>query len=338
MQLKSISLLFLSILFSSSVSFASINYDNPVWKDISERSRGETLLLPVAMESFYRFMMDLEPRNEVESQIVSFFREHPEYISKIKKAYAGLSDAGEEGRDKLGAFTLVKQSQFSLPLIQKIAETNVSVTLDDLMFSQEKTSTLNFPIALHMFRIDVIEEYDDVMNDSLYVYSVMTDGTVTWGKVTDIYPSIDEGQSVMLSAVDRAIYPPVGISSKIPNTHLIVDYGIMESDGDDIVAMQELSKDLVTLAAEVLKLVYPEYSPLTDVLARETQTLLATIIALNSDDRMAVGTVNLPNDQISSLLSGVSSTEFFKEHRGKHFEFPYKSKWHYRLGFRLIKG
>ena len=153
---------------------------------------------------------------------------------------------------------------------------------------------------------------------------------------TDIYKSIDQGQAVMLGPQDRILYPPPGIEMKTPESHLIVDYGIMESDGDDIKAMQDLSSKILVLAKQVLELLYPEYSPLTEVIARETETLLHAIMALNSDDRMAVGTVHLTNERMRSLLAGTSYHEFSRRHAGRSYEFPWSSDWEYRVHFRLL--
>ena len=52
-----------------------------------------------------------------------------------------------------------------------------------------------------------------------------------------------------MSAQDRVIFPTPEIGYAAPYKHLIVDYSIIESDGDDITEMQKLSQAIVPLAA-----------------------------------------------------------------------------------------
>jgi len=128
-------LILLSLLYLPSVSSAAINFNDQIWQDISARSRGETILLPMAMESFSSFMNGIEPRNGVEAVFLRFFNEHPQYIESIKRAYAALGNLGAVERENLGAFRSVTNSAFSIPLIKGIAATNTEISFGELMFS-----------------------------------------------------------------------------------------------------------------------------------------------------------------------------------------------------------
>ena len=306
-----------------------------VWDQISARAGGETLLLPLVMDGFSRALGGESVRNTVDALIADFLMKNPDLALPMQKAILKFSLLSPLYQAHLGFGPQLLGSELSLEEVKSRAEI---LAFKELLSMQSNNSIqLSSPVALHLYQVDVREDFDDGMNDTIYLYAIMTDGTVTWGKVTGQYPSIDEAQSVMLSAEDRILYPTPGISSKIPSTHLIVDYGIMESDGDDIAALQKLSSEILQIAKEVLMLVYPDYAALTEILARETQTLLSSILALNYDDRMAVGTVRMSTDEIAGMLNNQSYYEFSRTHKGTGFEFPFSSDWEYQVWFRLLK-
>lgn len=188
-------------------------------------------------------------------------------------------------------------------------------------------------VALHAFGFDVIEESDDFWNDDIYCYFFITDGVIPTGKVTSIYKGLDEGETFFFNEVDRAIYPLLGVPSKVPENHLIVDYGIIESDGDDIKDMQKLSSIIIDIAIAVYTQIDPQNGQVLANLRKEVKALADLLLSLNNDDRLANGSFGYTTAELAEILKDRTYVEFKKVHK-KESRFD---NWEYHLRFRLLR-
>lgn len=189
-------------------------------------------------------------------------------------------------------------------------------------------------VAVHAYKLSVIEESDDWLNDDIYAYFFITDGVIPTGKVTSIYKGLDEGESFFFNQVDRSIFPLTGVFAKKPHHHLIIDYGIIESDGDDVKELQKLSTLIIDLALAVYSSYEPQTARVLLNLRKEVKALSEMLLSLNHDDRLATGTIGFRAEEIASLLKDQTYVELSRNHHGKG-EFNH---WEYVLYFRLIKN
>jgi hypothetical protein len=219
---------------------------------------------------------------------------------------------------------LLDKKDFPLPLDDKF----------DGWIKNRKTESVKVPqLALHAFGFDVIEESDDFFNDDIYCYFFVTDGVIPTGKVTSIYKGVDEGEAFFFNEVDRAIYPLLGVPAKAPDNHLIVDYGIIESDGDDIKELQKLSSIIIGIAIVVYSSIDPENGRVLANLRKEVKALADLLLAMNNDDRLATGTFGYTTTELSEILREQTYVEFKKSHK-KESQFD---NWEYHLKFRLLR-
>jgi hypothetical protein len=188
------------------------------------------------------------------------------------------------------------------------------------------------PVALHAFRLDVDEEYDDVTNDDLYCYFIVTHDDVVWGRVTSIYRGLDEGTSVFLSAEDRALFGPTG-EKLAPVNHLLVDFGIIESDGEDIGQLKSLSDAIIDLALVAVSIYDPDAGAAAAQARAEVQNLMHLIIEMDDDDRLVADTLRFTPQELASLLTAQTVYEFGRRYDAETFWTHYT----YRLNFRLLK-
>ncbi len=204
----------------------------------------------------------------------------------------------------------------------------------DNWIKNRKSETIPVPeLTLHAFGFDVIEESDDFFNDDIYCYFFVTDGVIPTGKITSIYKGVDEGETFFFNEVDRAIYPLLGVPAKAPDNHLIIDYGIIESDGDDIKDLQKLSSIIIDIAIAVYSQVNPDAGQVLANLRKEVKALADLLLSMNNDDRLATGSFGYTNAELSEILRDQTYVEFKKTHK-KESQFD---DWEYHLRFRLIR-
>ena len=197
----------------------------------------------------------------------------------------------------------------------------------------EKQVANNYPaVSLHAFKLDV-KRQSDLISDDIYAYYFVTDGVVPTGKVTSVYKDTRSTQSFFFNEVDRAIFPLVGIPSKIPQGHLIVDYGVIESDGDDIKQMQKLSSIIIDLAIIIYSTRNPEGGSVLNQMRREIKALADMLLELNTDDRLITGSFAFTTDQIAELLKETTYVEFSKNHKNP----APLGGFDYTLNFRLLR-
>jgi hypothetical protein len=197
----------------------------------------------------------------------------------------------------------------------------------------EDHAGLNAQVALHAFRIKVTDS-SDLWGDDLYGYFFVTDGVVPSGRVTEIYRGLRSGESFFLNEKDRVLFP-VGVpGGRAPSQHLIVDYGIVESDGDDIRRLQQLTGIIVDLALAVYAAQKPQESSELMNLRREIKTLAHFLCSLNDDDRLIASSFGYKASEIDAILSTTSYVEFKRKHKQKSL----LESWEYNVYFRLLRN
>jgi len=207
------------------------------------------------------------------------------------------------------------------------------IAINDLDLRDTATdSAEGVTAALHAFRIDVEEDYDDVFNDNIYTYFIVTHDDLVWGKVSQIYTGLDEGDSFFFTPEDRGLFGPSG-QKLTQKSHLIVDFGIVESDGEDIVQLQRLSSAIVDLALVALTVYDPSAGAAAAQAREETKNLLNLIISMDDDDRLVADTVRLMPSDTQSMLDGTSVREFSRYYARETFWTAFA----YRIHFRLLK-
>lgn len=200
--------------------------------------------------------------------------------------------------------------------------------------AEEATNVAVPEIAFQAFRFDVINPSDDFFKDDIYVYFFITDGVIPTGKVSSIYKGLGRDQGFFFDQKDRSIFPLTGIPAKIPDNHLIIDYGIIESDGDDIKEMQKISSLIIDLAIAVYSTYDPQNARVLVNLRKEVQALSEYLFSLNHDDRLVTDTIAFKASNLAKLLKERSYREFTKKHHSRA-EFD---TWEYNIGFRLIRN
>lgn len=187
-------------------------------------------------------------------------------------------------------------------------------------------------LAVHAVKLKVVQQ-NDWFSDDVYAYFFVTDGVIPTGKVTSIYKGISSGQSFFFNEIDRAIYPLIGIPAKKPENHLIIDYGIIESDGDDIKEMQKLSSVIIDIAIAVYTAYDPQNAQILVNLRKEVKALADLLIGLNKDDRLATGTLAYNAKKLEEMFKDRSYVEISKKHvSGAEF-----SSFDYRIYFRILR-
>jgi hypothetical protein len=189
-----------------------------------------------------------------------------------------------------------------------------------------------FPTALHAFRLDVVEDHDDLFNDDVYAYFITTHDDLVWGKVTSIYTGLDQGDSVFLSPEDRGLFGPRG-EKLVAKNHLLVDFGLIESDGDDVKQLQKLSDVIVDLAIVALTVAEPTAGAAAAQARAEVKNLLHLVIAMDKDDRLVTDTLRFTPDTVETMLGADSVVEMDRFYERKKF----MSRFAWRVHFRLLK-
>lgn len=183
-------------------------------------------------------------------------------------------------------------------------------------------------LHLHLPRLDVIEEEDDFFNDDLYMWFVITRDGIPTIKVTKIYKGLDEGQSLIFDHEDRVI-------SNLPfYQHMIVDFGIVESDGDDIREMQRLSRSALDLVVTALGQLDPDIrASLSQELREEVTKVMELLIGLDHDDRLVTGSLLVDFRDTWQVWQNNRILERPHEFQGTHLgsDFKYRLTWRYLL-------
>jgi basic membrane lipoprotein Med (substrate-binding protein (PBP1-ABC) superfamily) len=240
-------------------------------------------------------------------------------------------------KDLLLILNVFEKHQVSKPRLKKILQLAGSkewpLPQDRAILGLAKKSLSPLPkLALHAVKFKVSEESDDVYNDDIYMYFFVTDGVFPSGKVTSIYKNLDEGDSFFFNQIDRVIYPAAGVSH-MPQSTLIIDYGIMESDGDDIRESQALSGAIIDLAIGVYSAVEPESSIKLEQLRSEVKALSNLVLNMNDDDRLVTDTLVFQGDEMKRMLENQNYVEFDRKYKKSSTFDDFK----YQIFFRMIR-
>lgn len=203
---------------------------------------------------------------------------------------------------------------------------------DRWQFFKRNDLKLDYNIAVHAIKIDVLES-EDWLGDDLYAYFFVTDGLIPFGKVTQIYSNIKSGQSFFLNAWDRIIYPVNPNNGRSPRRHLIIDYGIVESDGDDVKKLQQLSGLIIDIVLAVYASLESENSSILLQLRQEIKTLAELIINLDNDDRLITSSFAYKTEEIDAMMKSKTFVDFKRKHVSRDFF----DEWKYQVHFRLIR-
>lgn len=190
----------------------------------------------------------------------------------------------------------------------------------------------SFPAALHAYRLDVVEDYDDWSNDDVYAYFITTQDDLLWGKVTSVYTGLDAGESVFFNPDDRGIFGPRGEKIVVKN-QTIIDFGLIESESKDVSELQKVSDTIVDLAIVALAVNNPGAGIAAAQARAEVKNLLRMLVAMNDDDRIVTDTLRIQPTNIDAMLANDDVAEFERLYEGKRNW----SKYAWRLHFRLIK-
>jgi hypothetical protein len=183
-------------------------------------------------------------------------------------------------------------------------------------------------------KIKIVNTSDFWLKDEVYAYFLITDGVIPTGKVTSIYKGIGNNQGFFFNQADRALFPLTGVPAQRPRNHLIIDYGIIESDGDDIKDLQKLSSIIIDIAIAVYSAYDPENAEILINLRKEIKALTEMLLNQNTDDRLATGTLGYKNEDLDKLLKSRSFLEVEKKHKDNNS----LNSWEYRINFRLLKN
>jgi hypothetical protein len=191
-------------------------------------------------------------------------------------------------------------------------------------------------VAIQAYKVQVLDPEDDLMKDDLFLYFFVTDGVIPTGHITGIYRGNGANDTFVLDNLERVVYPMGGDISKgrSPHGHLIIDYGIIESDGDDIKDLKRISEAIVEITFEIYYLTGQMKLPQMLRLRKEVRNLSDALLSLNHDDRLVNESLYFREGDFAKIFTGDNTIhEFTKELKGKR----YFSSWDYRISFRVLK-
>lgn len=189
-------------------------------------------------------------------------------------------------------------------------------------------------IAFEINKISVIEDSDDWFDDDIYAYFFITDGFTTTAKITDTYKNVDEGEAFFLNLKDRKLFPNLANQAKALTNHLIVDMGIVESDGDDIEEAKKITSVILDLAIIIVASQNPDVGREIARHRKELKALADFFNDLNKDDRLVTDSIIFNAKDLNKMLpEDTTLYQFNKNYKGK----DRWSEWEYQVDFRLLK-
>jgi hypothetical protein len=249
----------------------------------------------------------------------------PNYVFKPEiKAALDVLQKSQIDHQFLKKFLVLKDSEKEWPLIQN--------RFDRWVKGDKNALVSNVEISLLATQFYVKEESDDFFNDDIYVYFFISDGLGTTAKVTSLYRGLDEGDGFYFNLNDRQLYPLSG-GAKAPVNQLIVDYGIVESDGDDIKDLQKLSSIILDLTVRVYESLEPASAAVWEDVRKELQTLSELLISFNNDDRLVISSFGLTSQDLNAFLADKTYFELSKKHKKK----SQNDSWEYVMTFRFLR-
>jgi hypothetical protein len=201
------------------------------------------------------------------------------------------------------------------------------------LWADSNSTERSVPLLFQASKLQVIDPSDDVLKDNIYTYFFVTESVTTTAKVTGIYKGIGRNQGFSFNLLDRQIFPLSLNRPQRVSQHLIIDYGIVESDGDDIKKLQKLSAAILDLAVTVYSLRYPEQSGAWANLRREVKTLSEYLLELDDDDRLVNSSFGFKAHELNDKLKHTTVWEFERKHKNS----SWFNRWEYRIRFRVLK-
>lgn len=187
-----------------------------------------------------------------------------------------------------------------------------------------------FGINLQAIKLEVLNPEDDVTKDDVYLYFFISDGHQTIGKVTDIYRGLARDESILFKSADRLLYPLDGTRTHQPSGYFLVDYGLVESDGDDVRELKKLTALIIDLTALILAATQPEQGELLIRLRAEVKNLADALLSGEHDDELVASTWELTELELTQL-SEKGYVNIWRKHGRDHMF----GSWKYRLNLRL---
>jgi hypothetical protein len=180
---------------------------------------------------------------------------------------------------------------------------------------------LNRPMKLYANKFTVKEDYDDIFNDDIYMYFLITEGGKVKLKLTAIYTGLDEDDSFFFSAQDReliSINNEFGDSVRDLAREIIIDFAILEADGDDVKLLKKLVSQAAFIAANA------GYG--SPQLNSAIVSFFGAVADLKHDSRLVTDTLILRGGNDKTVQ------EYTYKYKGER----YFSSYHYFLNFRLV--
>lgn len=169
-------------------------------------------------------------------------------------------------------------------------------------------------VSIHLNKLKVIEDYDDLINDDIYLYVITTIANKIHLKLTNVYRGLDEGDSFYFFPDDRILARNIDLR-KGP---VIIDFGIIEADGEDINILKQLISDL--------SLVTPIGGVLSSQYAQAIKVFFHAVANLKDDTRLVTDTIVIQKGQLKS----------FEEHEFIYSGERYWSEYKYLVNFRIF--
>jgi hypothetical protein len=190
------------------------------------------------------------------------------------------------------------------------------------------------PVAIHLSKIQLINPVDDFSGDDLYAFYFVTDGHLSSGRVTGIYSGLRTHHTFFFNQVDRVIYPIASVGAKKPIGPLIVDFGLIESDGDNIQDLQKISSAILDMATVAVNHTAGLGVKRANELRKEVKNLSAALLSVNNDDRLIYKTYIFDRDYLENVFKNKPMVEQKENFKGKHL----LSQWEYEIYFRFFKA
>ncbi|MBH47046.1 MAG: hypothetical protein CME71_02620 [Halobacteriovorax sp.] len=248
-----------------------------------------------------------------------------QFVLLISLCYLSLSHANDHSRH-LGA-SLEKFCTEKQLASENICK-KLKLSKNQKILSHYKTKPLHLQaMHVHLPQLKVIEEEDDFFNDNIYMWFIMTVDGIPYSKVTSIYRGLDEGDILVFNHIDRII------NDLIYKRQLIIEWGIVESDGDDISKLQELSRQSLRLIQLYMQSdASQSSSQLSIALHQQSAEVLAKLLELDHDDKLISGTLVLDARATNQTINVGGLYDFNQGFKGSHLG----SDWHYELTWRFL--
>jgi hypothetical protein len=187
------------------------------------------------------------------------------------------------------------------------------------------------PITLHAVSMKAHEISDDWMQDDVFCYFFVTDGAVPYAKVTSVYRGLSRGESFHFTPRDKVIFP-IDAGFRIPQSNLIIDYGIVEVDGDDNAQLRQLAQSVMDLALAIYAAQDPRLGSILLNLRAEIHALTRALLELEHDDRLVTGSLSWDTKWQERLqLKRVVPV------RHLHHSRDFWDSWKYELNWRWMR-